>query len=58
MFRRPGPRPASPLFAFGAVLTVAGAVLYAIPGPGTPVLALGALILAVATGLWLAARQG
>ncbi|MFD8022581.1 hypothetical protein ACFV6G_19420 [Streptomyces lavendulae] len=49
--------PISPLFAFGAVLTTAGAGMYVLPGPGTPLLALGALVLAAAAAVWVSARQ-
>ncbi|WP_329438760.1 hypothetical protein OG906_34250 [Streptomyces sp. NBC_01426] len=49
--------PASPLLAFGAILTAAGAFLYLRPGPGMPLIALGALALAAATAAWLASRQ-
>ncbi|MCY0923889.1 hypothetical protein OS965_38150 [Streptomyces sp. H27-G5] len=50
--------PASPLFAFGVILTAAGAVLPDSPdSPGLPLLALGALALATAAAVWIAARR-
>ncbi|MCX5296901.1 hypothetical protein OG898_10410 [Streptomyces sp. NBC_00193] len=49
--------PLSPLFAFGAVLTAAGAAMYALPGHGLLMCALGALVLATATAVWLAAQH-
>ncbi|WP_329201797.1 MULTISPECIES: hypothetical protein [unclassified Streptomyces] len=50
--------PASPLFAFGVVMTAAGAVMYVLPdSPGLPLLALGALVLATAAAVWTAARR-
>ncbi|GAA2629400.1 MULTISPECIES: hypothetical protein [Streptomyces] len=56
------PRPSStgrvsPLFVFGAVLTAAGTALYLHPGPGLPLLALGASALAATVAVWLSARQ-
>ncbi|MCM1971295.1 MULTISPECIES: hypothetical protein [unclassified Streptomyces] len=57
MTRRSRTGPVSPLFAFGAVLTAAGAVLYLHPGPGPAVLALGALALAVAAAVWVSSRK-
>ncbi|MFG2387762.1 hypothetical protein ACGFYF_02640 [Streptomyces lavendulae] len=57
MTRRSWTGPISPLFAFGAVLTAAGAVLYLHPGPGPMVMALGALALAVAAAVWASSRQ-
>lgn len=57
MIRRSRTGPISPLFAFGAVLTAAGAVLYLHPGPGPAVLALGALATAVAAAVWVSFRQ-
>ncbi|GGR84110.1 hypothetical protein Snoj_42230 [Streptomyces nojiriensis] len=56
------PRPSStgrvsPLFVFGAVLTAAGTALYLHPGPGLPLLALGAFGLAATVAVWLSARQ-
>ncbi|MFI8338938.1 hypothetical protein ACIF8W_02460 [Streptomyces sp. NPDC085639] len=47
----------SPLFVFGAVLTTAGTALYLHPGPGLPLLALGAFALAATVAVWLSARQ-
>ena len=41
----------------GAVLTAAGAFLYLYPGPGLPLLALGALALAASVAVWLSSRQ-
>ncbi|MEV6954554.1 hypothetical protein [Streptomyces sp. NPDC051183] len=50
--------PASPLFAFGVILTAAGAVMYVLPdSPGLPLLGLGALALATAAAVWSAARR-
>ncbi|MFI5868300.1 hypothetical protein [Streptomyces sp. NPDC051546] len=49
--------PLSPLFAFGAVLTVAGAAMYLLPVPGMPLLALGALVLAASAAVWVSARR-
>ncbi|MFB7807153.1 hypothetical protein V6P99_17170 [Streptomyces virginiae] len=57
MTRRSRTAPVSPLFAFGAVLTAAGAMLYLHPGPGPAVLALGALALAVAAAVWVSSRK-
>ncbi|MFB7148503.1 hypothetical protein [Streptomyces virginiae] len=57
MTRRSRTGPVSPLFAFGAVLTAAGAMLYLHPGPGPAVLALGALALAVAAAVWVSSRK-
>ncbi|MFI5831401.1 hypothetical protein ACIA6C_29790 [Streptomyces sp. NPDC051578] len=49
--------PASPLFAFGVVMTAAGAVRYLLPAStALPLLALGALALATAAAVWTAAR--
>lgn len=57
MTRRSRTGPLSPLFAFGAVLTAAGAALYLHPGPGLPFLALGAIAAAAAMAVWVSARQ-
>ncbi|MCP3757052.1 hypothetical protein [Streptomyces sp. TBY4] len=57
MTRRSRSGPLTPLFAFGAVLTAAGAAMYALPGPGLPLFASGALVLAAVAAVWLAARQ-
>ncbi|MFE2849904.1 hypothetical protein ACFXJO_02055 [Streptomyces lavendulae] len=43
--------------AFGAVLATAGTALYLHPGPGLPLLALGAFALAATVAVWLSARQ-
>ncbi|WP_330297639.1 hypothetical protein [Streptomyces sp. NBC_00503] len=57
MTRRSRTGPVSPLFAFGAVLTAAGGLLYMHPGPGPMAMALGALALAVAAAVWASSRQ-
>lgn len=50
--------PVSPLFGFGAVLTAAGAVMYAHPASrGLPLLGLGALALAAVCAIWISTRQ-
>ncbi|MFI5867963.1 hypothetical protein [Streptomyces sp. NPDC051546] len=53
MTRRSRTGPISPLLAFGAVLTTAGALMYALPGPGLPLLAVGAFALAAAAAVWV-----
>ncbi|WP_435057749.1 PGPGW domain-containing protein [Streptomyces sp. bgisy060] len=57
MTRRYRTGPISPLFAFGSVLTAAGAAMYVLPGPGMLLLALGALVLAAAAAVWVSARH-
>ncbi|TDU69002.1 hypothetical protein [Streptomyces sp. KS 21] len=56
------PRPSrigrpSPLFTFGAVLTAAGAVMYALPEYSHALLALCAFVVAAAAALWISAKQ-
>ncbi|MCY0933140.1 hypothetical protein [Streptomyces sp. H34-S4] len=58
MPRRARTGPASPLFAFGFILTAAGTVMYVLPdSPGLLLLALGSLALAAAVAVWLFARH-
>uniref|UniRef100_A0AAU2JWG8 Uncharacterized protein n=1 Tax=Streptomyces sp. NBC_00049 TaxID=2903617 RepID=A0AAU2JWG8_9ACTN len=57
MTRRSRTGPLSPLIVFSAVLTAAGAAMYVLPGPGLPVLALGAFVLATGAAVWAAARH-
>ncbi|MCY0941424.1 hypothetical protein [Streptomyces antarcticus] len=57
MPRPPSARPASPLLAFGTILTAAGVFLYLHPGPGMSLIALGALALAATAAVWLSSRQ-
>ncbi|MDJ0380155.1 hypothetical protein [Streptomyces sp. G-G2] len=57
MSRRSRTGPLSPIFAFGAVLTAAGAALYLLPGPDMPLLAAGALALASVAAVLVSARQ-
>lgn len=56
--RRSRTGPLSSLFAFGAVLTLAGAAMYLLTGPETPLLALGALVRATATAPRAGADHG
>ncbi|MFG2335533.1 hypothetical protein [Streptomyces yangpuensis] len=49
--------PAAPLLVFGAVLTVAGLVMYLDAGPDSLLLALAVLAGAALLALWVAARQ-
>ncbi|MFJ5811978.1 hypothetical protein OG906_34215 [Streptomyces sp. NBC_01426] len=56
------PRPSrtgrpSPLFTFGAVLTAAGAVMYALPEYSSVLLALCAFAVATAAAVWISAKQ-
>lgn len=48
--------PATPLFAFGGVLTTGGGTLYLLGAENTRVLAVCTFVLAAAVGLWCAAR--
>ncbi|WP_338675160.1 hypothetical protein V1460_20865 [Streptomyces sp. SCSIO 30461] len=45
------------LMAVGAVLTVAGAAMYVLPGPGLPVISLGPLVLAAGAVLRVVSRK-
>nr|WSW48688.1 hypothetical protein OG296_36750 [Streptomyces sp. NBC_01001] len=47
----------SPLFAFGAVLTAAGAVMYVLPQYSRALLALCAFAVATAAAVWISAKQ-
>ncbi|MCX5613403.1 MULTISPECIES: hypothetical protein [unclassified Streptomyces] len=56
------PRPSrigrsSPLFTFGAVLTAAGAAMYALPEYSHALLALCAFAVAAAAAVWISAKQ-
>ncbi|WP_159046578.1 hypothetical protein [Streptomyces sp. XY413] len=58
MPRRPARCPASPLLVTGAILTIAGTTLYAMPGERPGLYAAAALVLAAAAAWWCASRQG
>lgn len=56
------PRPShigrpSPLSVFGAVLTVAGAAMYALPEYSSALLALCAFAVAAVAAVWISAKQ-
>ncbi|MEV6654853.1 hypothetical protein [Streptomyces sp. NPDC051219] len=50
--------PASPLLVMGAILTIAGAVLYAMPAKRPELYAAAALVLGALAAWWCASRQG
>ncbi|MFJ3214293.1 hypothetical protein [Streptomyces flaveolus] len=58
MTRRPTRCPAMPLLVMGAVLTIAGAALYTMPGERPALYAAAALVLAAIAAWWCASRQG
>ncbi|MGW6941773.1 hypothetical protein ACWGF3_22630 [Streptomyces xanthophaeus] len=58
MSRRSGRCPASPLLVVGAILTIAGAALYTMPGERPHLYAAAALALAAVAAWWCASRQG
>ncbi|MFJ6935496.1 hypothetical protein [Streptomyces sp. NPDC101132] len=56
------PRPSrvgspSPLFAFGAVLTAAGAAMYALPGYSRALIAVVSFAVAAVVAVWMFTRQ-
>ncbi|MFF9981272.1 hypothetical protein [Streptomyces erythrochromogenes] len=57
MTRRPARCPASPLLVAGAILTIAGTVLYTMPSERPGLYAAGALALAAVAAWWCASRQ-
>ncbi|CAL9644313.1 hypothetical protein [Streptomyces sp. enrichment culture] len=50
------PRAGVLVMSIGAALTVVGAAMYVLPGPGLPVLALGLAVAAVGAVLWFIGR--
>ncbi|AIS01826.1 putative membrane protein [Streptomyces glaucescens] len=50
------PRAGILVMSAGAALTVAGAAMYVLPGPGLPLLALGLAAVAAGAALWLTGR--
>ncbi|WP_327265456.1 hypothetical protein OG444_32340 [Streptomyces sp. NBC_01232] len=58
MPRRPGRCPASPLLVMGAILAIAGAALYTMPGERPGLSAAAALVLGAVAAWWCASRQG
>ncbi|MFC7881064.1 hypothetical protein ACFUVV_04165 [Streptomyces sp. NPDC057376] len=55
--RRPERGAAGPLLGVGALVTIAGSAMYVLPGPGLPLLAMGAVLLPGVVGLWLLSRR-
>jgi hypothetical protein len=51
------PRAGVLVFSIGAALTVVGAAMYVLPGPGLPVLTLGLTAVAIGAALWLTGRR-
>ncbi|MFD3537276.1 hypothetical protein [Streptomyces sp. NPDC058664] len=51
------PRVGVVVMVVGAVLTVAGAAMYVLPGPGLPVLLLGLVGIAAGAVVWFAGRK-
>ncbi|MBT2441887.1 hypothetical protein J7E93_17575 [Streptomyces sp. ISL-36] len=45
------------VMSIGAVLTVAGAAMYVLPGPGLPVLILGLAATAAGATVWFTGRR-
>ncbi|MFF0041655.1 hypothetical protein [Streptomyces mirabilis] len=58
MTRRPARCPASPLLVAGAILTIAGTVLYTLPVERPGLYVAAALVLGAAAAWWCASRQG
>ncbi|MBT2452901.1 hypothetical protein J7F03_38885 [Streptomyces sp. ISL-43] len=42
---------------FGAVMTVAGAVMFVLPGSGLPLLTVWVLVLTAAAAVWVSMKQ-
>ncbi|WP_173883271.1 hypothetical protein [Streptomyces pharetrae] len=51
------PRAGILVLPIGAALTVVGAAMYVLPGPGLPFLTLGLTAVAIGAALWLTGRR-